>query len=1447
MAAGIVAVTHLLATAALFGQSGPLQNIRFDHLTVEDGLSQSFVAAIEQDKYGFMWFSTKDGLNRYDGYKFTLFRHDPADSTSLPEQFASPLYKDRDGELWIGGHGGVVARFSPVTQTFQRFALSRYVPAIASYPRQQSRVGPITRDLAGGVWIKLSNGELYRMQLDADGNQITHVSVIYSARDSTGLSRDVVRSVLSDASGTVWVTTKRGLDRLVLSTEWQQTVSGGRENAVRPDALTEREAGMPVRRLARYAHAPGDPQTLLSNSIRAMKEDGSGNLWLVTNHGLSRFDRTRETFLNFPFGPNVPPQFGSGISEITEDHGRNIWIAGLDGLVIFSPSDRIYRYVRHDPSDPFSLSAGHFLAIYCDDGGVVWAGSNGYGISKYAPYAQRFELYGAKPDGKMWLGRTMSVRSIYETSDGKGRTLWIGSYNGFYRYDRTRDQWQDLQLHPDLSAVTTPGQKLLVLTMTQDRSGTLWIGSTEGLFQYDSQHDKFRHYRHNPTNPHSLRFDKIMAVYEDRDGRIWVVTPGTLSLFNRESEQFVHYVYDLELSRHPHGVSPSGIVQDRQKRFWLGSRRNGLIRFEPDKNSVRFYKPDPTNPHSLNSNTVNTILEDPRQPERILWVGTGDGGLNRFDMTTEQFTHYTETDGLSNNVVYGILADDDGNLWMSTNQGINKFNPKTETFRQFDISNGLQSNEFNAGAYYKSPAPRGEMFFGGIHGFNAFYPRKNPTTARVTLTDLKLFGKSVARKDSKFRLRKPIYETKEIELSHRDKMLSLEFAALDYTDPTKNEYAYKMENFNEDWIYSGKLRTAHYTNLDPGEYVFRVKSSSSDGVWTEEGVALRIRITPPPWRTWWAYTLYFLSALGTLYGIRRYELNRIRLKNQVKLQHLEAEKLKEVDQLKSRFFANISHEFRTPLTLILGPLQSLRAGTFKGDVDQQYGLMQRSAHRLLRLINQLLDLSKLEAGGMALRATRGDLIPFVKGLIFSFESVAKQKGITLSFQSDYDRLETWFEAEKLEHVITNLIANAVKFTPANSGGRITVTVTKSQLSLLERLPPNTECVQIVFQDTGIGIPAEALPLVFNRFYQVGEEATASYKAHAGTEGTGIGLALAKEIVELHYGEIHVESEAGRGTQFTVTLPLGRAHLQPNEIASDETAEPPSSEPQAFLPHPEAELAEAVSSGGEETPAAVREADQEEREIILIVEDHRDLRAFIRQHLEPAYQILEAVDGADGVDKAIARIPDLIISDVMMPEMDGFALCEKLKEDEKTSHVPIILLTAKASAEAKIAGLETGADDYLTKPFDSKELQVRVRNLIEQRRKLRQRFSREVVLKPAEIAITSVDEAFLHRVKAAVEAHLGEEEFSVEELAREVAMSRMQLHRKLRALTDQSAGQFILSMRLERAVDLMRQDAGTIAEIAYMTGFNTPNYFAKCFRRQFGCSPSEYKRSFTSDS
>ncbi len=613
-------------------------------------------------------------------------------------------------------------------------------------------------------------------------------------------------------------------------------------------------------------------------------------------------------------------------------------------------------------------------------------------------------------------------------------------------------------------------------------------------------------------------------------------------------------------------------------------------------------------------------------------------------------------------------------------------------------------------------------------------------------------------------------------------------------------------------LMQGTQRNATYTNLDAGEYVFRVTSSNRDGVWNEKGASLKIIIPPPFWATWWAYSLYVLFALGLLYGIRRYELNRTLLKSQHKLDEVRLHEREETDKMKSRFFANISHEFRTPLTLMLGPAKDVIEKTKEPHTKKNVGIIKRNAGRLYGLVNQLLDLSKLEAGKMTLETREQNIIPLLKGLVLSFTSLAERKKITLKFNTIEENLNVYIDKEKVEKIIINLLSNAFKFTP--EGGRIDFTVEKM-----------IKEAEIRISDNGVGIPKDRIDKIFDRFFQVDGSHTRE------GEGTGIGLALTKELAELHKGKIKVESKEGEGTTLTVLLPLGKEHLKPEEICEAEKEQEEGKQKELTLTE---DIISDPESRKEKTDIDVLL--DTNKPLLLIIEDNTDVRKYIIGHLEDDYRIQEAVDGEDGLEQALNHIPDLIISDVMMPKMDGFELCNNLKTDEKTSHIPIIMLTAKATSEDKIEGYETGADDYIMKPFDAAELKVRINNLIEIRRKLQEKFSSDEFVIPKEL--NSIDEQFLNKVLKVINEHISEENFSIELLSKESAMSKEQIYKKLKALTGKSPSLFLRSIRLVKAKKMIKENKNTISEISYLVGFSSPAYFTKCFKEEFGNSPSD---------
>ncbi|HSO86397.1 MAG TPA: two-component regulator propeller domain-containing protein [Draconibacterium sp.] len=1348
------------------------QEVNFKHVNINDGLSQNAIFAIIKDSRGFMWFGTKDGLNKYDGYNFVVYQHNPFDTTTLSSNYITSLFEDSRGLIWIGTYNGGLNVFDRAKEIFRRIDFGKEGLLLGN----NFEIKAIDEDPHGNIWVATNGDGIFRVNVNLTYFEFTTKRFIHEIGDQNTLSSNQVFSIHCDNNNRLWLGTFNGLTQFDLK-------SGKFTNYV---FKTKNKA------------APENPS---QDAVSAIHEDKNGTLWLGMTGGLVSFSPSKGNYSYFPHRFDVFRYGWGNIVGIDEDREGNLWLATAAELMKFDVKKEKYTSFTHDPFNDQTISFNSISSVYIDNTAILWVGTTGMGIDIYNPYASRFPVFEIKP-GQSSRTTSFSVRSILEDDEGD---VWVGT-EVLYKWERKTGKVQSFEKS---SNEPYSFGNMDVFSMIQTADGYIWAATTGGLFRYHPKTNNVRLYKFDPEQTDGIPQKEVYMVYEDREGKIWIATEKYLcKLIDAETGKFHSVQYHLGPPYYEQ-VRPV-IFQDEEMRMWLGTKY-GLFRFNTENETFKLYDNDPAQPTSLINNLVKSICADPVFPDRFLWIGTA-GGLNRFDTETETFFYYTEENGLPNNVVYAILPDDQKNLWLSTNRGLSRFNPQTGVFRNFDVTDGLQSNEFNTGAYYKSK--NGELFFGGIKGLNYFYPAKikdNPNVPPVVLTKIKLSEKSLSHKTDPELLEKSVEETRQIVVSHKEDIITFEFAALEYSSPEKNQYAYQLENFNNKWIYTDGTRSATYTHLPAGEYIFRVKASNNDGVWNEEGLAVTLVVKPPWTNTWFAYVLFGLVLIILIYLIRRYEMNRIRLSNQLKIEKISTETLKQLDQLKSQFFANISHEFRTPLTLILGQIESVMSSL--ADLKQKAKLQvaNRNARRLLTLINQLLDLSKLESGNMELNATQQNLVSFLKSLFYSFESLATTKNITLKFESESEFIPVVFDLDKMEKVFYNLVANAFKFT--NENGEINVSI-KTIDSLF---------VEICVEDNGVGMPTEHLSNVFDRFYQVDNTTTRNF------EGSGIGLALVKELVELHNGAVSVISKVGEGSVFCVRLPMGEQNQE-----SKITEIPVISRPYSNDVYREQEIIVA------DEPVATNENIQgDSREIVLVVEDNIDVRSYIREQLEEFYQVMEAENGEDGILVARDTVPDLIVTDLMMPKVNGFQFCKEVRKDERTSHIPIVMLTAKAEFDDKIEGLEIGVDDYITKPFSAKELIVRVSNLIKQRRLLRSRFKTSTLIKPSEVTATSVDQVFLEKVIKTIEINMENQDFTPESLAASVNMSVSQLNRKLNALIEQPAGQLMRSLRLQRAADLLKQKAGTVSEICYQLDFNDPAYFSRAFKKQFGCSPSEF--------
>ncbi len=1377
----------LFLSSLTFPQSNIPDKIQFKHISEDDGLSNTYIQCVIQDRKGFIWVGTPEGLHRYDGRKFKVFKHSQEDKNSLGIGGVFVLCEDKSGVLWIGTGGGGLNRYNPDRENFTRYINPKDSSSLQNF------ILALYEDKSGTLWAGTQYNGLFSF------NPATGQSVYYKniPNDSTSVSENRIWTFYEDSKNNLWIgTLSAGLNRF--------------------DRVNKK--------FTRYLHDPKNPNSLSFNTIAGIREDKSGNLWIATfggglNRVTYRHDNQAPIFTHYKYDPQNPSSINDNyLVFIHIDKDDILWLGtsqgGLNRSVssLSGNSNLSFISYKHDPLDKFSLMGNYVSWICQDNSGLLWIANQGEGLNIVNTNQEQFKLYSHSPDDPFSLSSN-DVTAICEDNYG---LVWIGTYDkGLNKWDRVTNKFTHYKNSPNDPNSISDNR---VTDIYEDKSGVLWIATYfGGLNKFDRKTEKFYAYRNDPSNPSSISEDVVISIAEDPSGILWIGTPDNgLHKFEKEKGTFTYIKYKLDDPKDFSSTYAANLLVDKSGKLWISARLDGLFSFDYRKDKFVHYENDPNNVKSLSNNVVSLIYED---SSGNIWFGTPGSGLDIFDKENNKFKHYTVKDGLPGDYIYSILEDDLRNLWITSNNGLSKFNPHSNTFKNFDTEDGLPGLQLWAGCKSKS----GEFIFGCDRGFVVFHPdsiRENSRIPPVYITGFSMFNKPVPiGYDSLTKrtiLTKSIIECDELELNYDDKVFSFEFAALDFYSPENNRYAYIMEGFDKGWTYTDPTQSSvTYTNLDPGEYFFRVKVSDKYGNWNEAGASIKIIILPPWWQTPWAYIFYILFIVSAVYIIWKAQLRRIRIKHEYEMGKFEAQKLHEVDQIKSRFFTNISHEFRTPLTLILGPAKQILEKVEDEKIKSELSLIHRNARKLLGLVNQLLDISKLESGNMKLQTEPQDIVSLLKTLVLSFTSYAERKRIMLQFNSVEDEVIVYLDKDKFEKIITNILSNAFKFTA--DGGRIEVMINKDET-----------WTNIVISDTGIGIPKEKLSKIFDRFYQIDGSHTREQ------EGTGIGLSLTKELVELHKGKIEVKSEEGKGTTFIVKIPLGKEHLKlEKSTEKDREYEKEEAERQDYYNGTENKAKYKVS---------IEYLGEEVLPLLLLVEDNSDVRYYIKENLRNNYRILEAVDGEDGWDKSIDHLPDLIVSDVMMPKMDGFKLCEKLKTDERTSHIPVILLTAKATKEDKLTGYETGADEYIVKPFEPDELNWRINNLIAQRKRLHEHFRKQGLVELSETKITPVDKKFLQQAYNLVSQNISNESFSVEVFAENLFVSKSLLYKKIVSLTGEPPVEFIRRIRLNRAANLIDNKFGNLSEIALEVGFNNPSYFAECFKKQFSVTPSQYHRN-----
>ncbi len=1245
-----------------------------------------------------------------------------------------------------------------------------------------SNLGKVYVDRRGKVWIIPIDKTLHSYNAISDTFEpfegITDASVIYQDNDYNywigtynkglffidNLTKKISNIIpQNQVNGIIYSISLQDNDEILLSVDKkiiEVNINTKKFNIVNPETLF----GQPINE---------------NFSVSVM--DATAKQWVGTfGNGLYYRYPNKNTFYrisDLSFSDPLP--ININIIDLYFDSRDRLWVATYgSGLYMINFKTKKIQHFSAEKHNPRALHYNDVLCIYEDYTGTLWFGTDGAGLSYYDEYLEKFNSF-----TNLETPENISIDVVRAITLDNDENIWIGtSGKGLTQYEPSTNSWRTFtMLNSGL-----PSNRIMSLLV--DKDNDLWIGTQGGGLTIYDKEGRFIDYSQNSNR--TLSAKTIWDIFKDSKDQIWLATRDEgLIQFDKNKGIIKNYnLANTELFS-----NNIRVITEGDKGFlWLGTEGNGIAKFDVDNEKIIVYQ-EQKETNSLSSNSIKSLYYDVND---VLWIGTNNHGLDAYDTKEKKFYNYTVNEGLSNNVIYAILPDDKGFLWLSSNKGISKFSINNSSFDTPTIINynnyaGL-ATEFNTGAYFKDEK-KGNLYFGGLDGFYWFNPnsiKENKILAKTAITSFEV-------------LNKPYPITLGMKLKHNENTISFTFSSLQYSLPQKNQYQYKLLNYDEDWIHNANNNFARYTHLPSGDYQFQVRSSNYDGVWNEIPEVFNFSITAPWYYNTFAKIIYALLFLMTILGVYSYLKWRWAMQLDLQLKEEEAQRFKKLNDYKSKLYTDIAHEFRTPLTLIAGPIDNkLTEGNLSGYDYTNFSTIKRNTNRLTALVDQLLQLAKLEKGKFRLKVSKGNLGLFLHTIAQSFEYIADSKKIKYGINID-PIIAAWYDEDVIEKIVTNLLSNAFKYTSENGRCEFTVSTTENK-------------VLISVKNTVENLAELQLENLFTRFYQKDEYA----------EGAGVGLSLVKELVKLYKGKIKVLSEDNNSIHFKVTLPVDKNAFHKKDIIKALKQEQLNKQGYNSI----------------DLTSNISQKENGELPILLLVEDHDEVRAFIKLSLRHQYQIVEAKNGKEGIKKAIEHIPDIILSDVRMPVTDGIELCNVLKTDERTSHIPIILLTAGTGEENELKGLQSGADDFITKPFKLRVLEKRLANLIEVRKALRNRYSQEFILKPTDISITSTDESFLNKVQKIIDNDFENPDFNAVTFSKKIGMSRMQLHRKLLAYTGLSTSAFIRSQRLKQALHILKTSDATINEIAYTVGFNTPSYFIKCFKEIYKKTPSEYLQS-----
>jgi len=1378
----LVGIAIIFACNGAFGQSS---QYRFSHLDITNGLSHNQVNSIFKDSQGFMWFGTASGLNRYDGYNFKLFKHDASNKSSISDDFVYKIFEGPGKKLWISTRGGYCF-YDPETEQFnsdmQPLLRSLKLPG---YPL----VSKIVRSGSADFWFLIPDSGIYRYNF-LTGQTKRYYHAIHSI---SSLYSSSIADIAADGRGNIWIVYSDGVVELF----------DNKLNKIsyKSDAFSK--------------------VTHNKNGNYSLTVDRDNDLWLYESYvesGVFYYKPSTGVLRHIDKESAGVKLKASVINNIIQADDGLIWIAtDHGGISVLDKRNFAISYLLNREDDPTSLKQNS-LFLYKDNLGIIWAGTFKKGISYYHKNIIRFPLYRhiASDPG------SLSFNDVDKFAEDKAGNLWIGTNGGGLIYFN-RKTGKFTQYKHDPGNPNSLSNDIIV-SLCIDHEQKLWIGTYfGGLDSFDGA--TFTHYKHNDKLATSVADDRIWSIIEDSSHRLWIGTfAGGLQIFDRSKKIFYHPYKQTDIRCPMIG----SLLEDKFGNIWTGGYLGVDVILKKEKKVIH-YVSNGSGINSIVDNTINSINEDSRG---LIWLATS-GGITILNAKTNTFTSLTTKNGLPANSISNTLEDNKGAMWLSSSNGLSRIsltpgaNGFNFHFENFDEMDGLQGREFNINSALRTR--KGELIFGGGDGFNMFDPASiEPVTNRPKLvfTDFQLFNKSVTANeavDGHVVLSKAISVTHEITLNHSENVFSIEFAALDFLNPGKVKHQYMLQGFDKGWVNAdNRTRKANYTNLDQGDYVFKVRASNSAGVWNPDYISLKIKVLPPFWKSTLAYVIYLALFISILLFIRQRGIQKIRRqfaaekeKEEAKLlieqERQEVRRMQELDQLKIKFLTNVSHEFRTPLSLIMAPVDKMLN---RADQEQkeQLSMIGKNARRLLNLVNQLLDFRKMEVQELKLHRKPGDIVRFIKEVSLSFIDIAEEKGIDFVFDTTDNSLCTSFDHDKIERILFNLISNAFKFTPA--GGNISV------LLNLDKGPGTDVLLEIKVIDTGIGIPFEKQHKIFERFFQhdVPESMI--------NQGSGIGLAITREFVKMHGGEITVESEPDHGSCFIIKLPLIIDEAPQTVLSTESVAD---NEKLNLVRHNE----------NKSTPTQQHTT---KKPGVLLVEDNDDFRFYLKDNLKDIFFITEASNGKDGWQKALSQHPDIIVSDISMPEMTGIELCKKLKADKRTSHIPVVLLTALTGEAEQLKGLEIGANDYMTKPFNFEILLSKIKNILILRDTYKRTYKKQMDVQLQEKPLQNEDEKLLRNIVEYIERNIVNENLSVEELSRQMNMSRGSLYNKVLMLTGKSPVEFIRSIRLKKAVYLLENSQLTISQICYEVGFNTPKYFTKLFKEEYNILPSAYTSS-----